>query len=466
MSLWLDKNLAIKIKSGYYIISFKNIFSMSKQLSLFELEAYNNSDVFYRNIQDSGFNYQEIDIGDITFKGGQIESVHRWYRLTPSYSPSLVRFLLNEFQITRGHFVVDPFSGRGTTTIECQKQGIESLGLEINPLLQQVGHKSLKWNVSYLHLINQYLKNVSNLIQKYNQISLEEVVSLFNTRLPIIHNVFRWWKTHVIKELIICRETMFSPEYSSIQEYLWIALTKTCLDCANIHRNHPTITFDDDHQREINVYDEISNNLKMIIYDLKKLSNKEIYFSELNSINLGNSTKELQNQIRRSVDFIITSPPYPNRYSYVHQTRPQLHFMEVLDDIRQATEIDLEAVGGTWGRATSVLQNELLLVPDDIKSYLCYYQNLKEQSILMCNYATKYFIDMWYHIKSLKEVISPKFRGAYVVGNSRLSGVEIFTEAILGKLFRHEGFEVEKIVSFRKRGGKKRLYETAICIKI
>ena len=139
--------------------------------------------------------------------------------------------------------------------------------------------------------------------------------------------------------------------------------------------------------------------------------------------------------------------------------------MELLDNVRQATEIDLQAVGGTWGRATSVLQNELLVVPDEIKPYLCYDRELKAESILMCNYATKYFIDMWNHIKSLKKVIAPNFRGAYVVGNSRLSGVEIFTEAILGKLFRHEGFEVEKIVSFRKRGGKKRLYETAVCMR-
>lgn len=438
---------------------------MSRQISRFELEIYNNARCFHKNIQESGFDYQEVDLGDITFKAGQTESVHRWYRLTPSYSPSLVRFSIEEFQITSKHFVVDPFSGRGTTSIECQKQGIKSLGIEINPLLQQVGNKSLKWDVSNLHLIKKYLHKISHLIQKHKASSLNEVVDSFNTRIPIIHNVFRWWKNQVLKDLIICRETMLSAEYEPIQEYLWIALTQACLDCANIHRNHPTITFDDDHQREIDVYSEVSNNLRMISDDLKNISEKEIRFSEMNLIRLGNSTNNLESQISRSVDFIITSPPYPNRYSYVHQTRPQLHFMELLDDVRQATEIDLQAVGGTWGRATSVLQNELLVVPDQIKPYLCYYQELKEQSILMCNYATKYFIDMWNHIKSLRKVISPKFRGAYVVGNSRLSGVEIFTEAILGNLFRHEGFEVERIVSFRKRGGKKRLYETAVCIR-
>ena len=347
---------------------------------------------------------------------------------------------------------------------ECQKQGIKALGIEINPVLQQVGKKSLKWDASHVDLFENYITEVAIVLQQHKTLAIEEVVTEFKTRIPIIYNVFRWWKKHVLKDLIICREIMGKPEYLAIQDYLWIALNKACLDCANIHRNHPTITFDDRHQRDIDVLNELTINLQAIADDLINLTREQRLFSELGSINLSNSTTDLQKHIDRPVDFVITSPPYPNRYSYVHQTRPQLHFMELLDNIRQATEIDLQAVGGTWGRATSILQNELIEVPREISSFLCYYEPLKEQSTLMCNYATKYFINMWEHIKLLKEVKANNFRGAYIVGNSRLSGVEIFTESILGKLFRHEGFDVEKILCFRKRGGRKRLYETAVII--
>lgn len=438
---------------------------MFQQLSLFPPETNEEVKSFHTNIQKSGFDYQELDIGDITFKAGQGESIHRWYRLTPSYSPGLVRFFLKEFEISRHHFVLDPFSGRGTTAIECQKHGIKSLGVEINPVLQQVGHKSLKWQPSHLDLFEKYITEVSSLIAQYEKWVIEDVVTELKTRIPIIHNVFRWWKKPVLKNLMICREVIGQAEYAPIQDYLWIALNKACLDCANIHRNHPTITFDDRHQRNIDAIDEMTSNLNMIYDDLVNLNREQILFSELGSIHLGNSTNDLPQHIDRPVDFAIASPPYPNRYSYVHQTRPQLHFMEILENVRQATEIDLQAIGGTWGRATSILQKELIAVPSEIESYLCYYEPLKEQSILMCNYATKYFIDMWKHIKLLKQVKANKFRGAYIVGNSRLSGVEIFTESILGKLFTHEGFEVEKIICFRKRGGRKRLYETAVCIR-
>jgi hypothetical protein len=437
---------------------------MLEQVSLFA-ELENNNKCFYKNIEKSGFEYEEVNIGDITFKPGQSESVHRWYRLTPSYSPNLVRFLLKEFGVSQNNFVFDPFSGRGTTTIECQKKGIPSLGIEVNPLLKEVGNKSLLWSISQLDLFDEYIRESDELLGEYNENSIEDVTEKFNTRLPIIHNVFRWWKKDALRDLIICRELIFQDKYSPIFNYLWLAVNKAALDCANIHRNHPTITFDDDHQRKIDVYFEITENLKTIKGDLLSLSADELSFSNLNSIVLGNSTCDLENQIYERVDFVITSPPYPNRYSYVHQTRPQLHFMELLEDIRQATEIDLNAVGGTWGRATSILQNSLISVPDEIMPFLSYYEELKEKSVLMCNYATKYFIDLLSHIRALKKVVNGNFRGAYVVGNSRLSDVEIFTEVVLGKIFELEGFKVEKIISFRKRGGRQRLYETAVCVR-
>lgn len=437
---------------------------MFEQTFLFE-EADLSRKCFYKNIEKSGFKYEEVNIGDITFKPGQSEPIHRWYRLTPSYSPNLVRFLLKELDVTQDDLVFDPFSGRGTTTIECQRQGISSLGIEVNPLLQEVGDKSLFWNVTDLDLFDEYIRESGNLLSELKEISIEDVIEKLNTRLPIIHNVFRWWKKDVLKDLIICRELIFKERYFPIHNYLWLAVNRAALDCANIHRNHPTITFDDDHRRNINVYFEVVENLKAIKSDLLSLSLDELSHSKKNSIVLGNSTSDLESQIARKIDFVITSPPYPNRYSYVHQTRPQLHFMEILEDIRQATEIDLNAVGGTWGRATSILQNRLISVPDEIMPFLSYYEELKEKSVLMCNYATKYFIDLSNHIQALKKVVNGKFRGAYIVGNSRLSDVEIFTEAILGKIFEQEGFYVERIISFRKRGGRQRLYETAVCIR-
>jgi hypothetical protein len=68
------------------------------------------------------------------------------------------------------------------------------------------------------------------------------------------------------------------------------------------------------------------------------------------------------------------------------------------------------------------------------------------------------------HIRELHKITTTNFRGAYVVGNSRLKGVEILTDVLLAKMFDVEGFNVDQLLVLRKRGGKKELYETAICV--
>ena len=52
---------------------------------------------------------------------------------------------------------------------------------------------------------------------------------------------------------------------------------------------------------------------------------------------------------------MITSPPYPNRFSYARETRPHLFFFDFIDDAAAVGRLETEAIGGTWGKATSVL---------------------------------------------------------------------------------------------------------------
>ena len=58
---------------------------------------------------------------------------------------------------------------------------------------------------------------------------------------------------------------------------------------------------------------------------------------------------------RPEVSAVITSPPYPNRFSYARETRPHLFFFDFIEDAAAVGQLETDAIGGTWGRATSVL---------------------------------------------------------------------------------------------------------------
>jgi len=61
-------------------------------------------------------------------------AAHDWYRFVLSFPPHLVRQYLERFGLDQRHTVLDPFSGTGTTLVECMKRGIPSIGIEAHPM--------------------------------------------------------------------------------------------------------------------------------------------------------------------------------------------------------------------------------------------------------------------------------------------------------------------------------------------
>jgi tRNA G10 N-methylase Trm11 len=397
--------------------------------------------------EENQLSYDFADIQEVTFKGGLNEPV-------------------DYLDCNENHLLLEPFAGKGTTLIETQKLNISSIGIEINPLLQSVSEKCLSWHheIEALQKILQNIETQYFEIRKKANTDFETFCQKYKLEVPPIHNVFRWWQEDVLKDLLLLKKLVYQVEEKHLNPF-WTALSSVCLDCANIHRNHPTISFDDKHKRKIDVWREFSEKTNRIFCDLKEVSKAEL--KNLSKVFLGDSTKIEEILTTEKIDRIITSPPYPNRFSYIHTTRPQLFFMDVIKDAKTATDIDIDAIGGTWGRATSILDKEFLQPNAEIRNILQVFINeLQPKSLLMCNYAIKYFNLMHNHIKSVKSFLSENFKGVYVVGNSRLYGVEIHTEIILAKIFEREGFKVDKIMMFRKRGGKSKLFETGVCVSI
>ncbi len=73
--------------------------------------------------------------------------VHDWYRFVLSFPPHLVRNYLKRLGVTTTDTVLDPFCGTGTTLVECKKEGIDSVGLERNPMAHFASSVKVDWSV-------------------------------------------------------------------------------------------------------------------------------------------------------------------------------------------------------------------------------------------------------------------------------------------------------------------------------
>src|SRR3990170_7465926 len=75
----------------------------------------------------------------VTFLGKMELPIHRWYRLTPSFSPQLAGDIADHFCLSPADLVLDPFSGVGTVPLCMKYRGIPACSVEINPYLHFVG---------------------------------------------------------------------------------------------------------------------------------------------------------------------------------------------------------------------------------------------------------------------------------------------------------------------------------------
>ena len=140
---------------------------------------------------------------------------------------------------------------------------------------------------------------------------------------------------------------------------------------------------------------------------------------------------------------VITSPPYPNRFSYARETRPHLFFFDFIENAAAVGRLETEAIGGTWGRATSVLYRGIApeepahreaaraLLPRDAR-----------RGAVMASYVAKYFNDLFDHAAGIAEVCDSGARLGYVIGNSKFYGRPLASDQILAAVFEHFGFRL------------------------
>jgi len=70
----------------------------------------------------------------VSFQLSKNDILHSWLRYKEGFSANLVNFLLDEFCIQSGEWIMDPFMGSGTTALVCQMRGINCIGYDVMPI--------------------------------------------------------------------------------------------------------------------------------------------------------------------------------------------------------------------------------------------------------------------------------------------------------------------------------------------
>ena len=384
---------------------------------------------------------------DLTFKANLSRGRHGWLRLTPAYSVKLVGEILDENPgIQR---VLEPFSGTATTGLVCGERGIASDGFDINTFLVWLGgvkttnhsDKSRRDAVELLTLLPRQLSH--------------------SDWKPPIFDIERWWSKPRLELLADLHAWLDAVPLGSARDLLTVAFCRCVIDWSNAAFNHQSMSFKepeptlfDDSERE-NLLGEFAHLARGIIESAALPVPGKV------RIRHGDS-RDIPAQ-GEHYDALITSPPYPNRMSYIRELRPYMYWLGYLTHARQAGEMDWQAIGGTWGIATSLVgkwQPNGVAVEHPGFDEMA--DSIRARSPVLGNYVHKYFVDIASHIRSAAALLRPGGLAFYIVGNSKFFDTMVHVEEIYASLMRAAGFDAVRVDKIRKRNSKKELFEFAV----
>lgn len=385
---------------------------------------------------------------DYTHKYNANIGRHGWIRLTPAYSVKIVDELINKQ--SKNSRVLDPFCGSGTTALCSGVRGLNSVTTDINPFLVWLAKtKSANYSSNITQRVFDFASSVANPISTIDSVST-----------PKIYNIERWWTENAINYFCHLRRSIESiSQNKKIKDILKIAFCRTLIKLSNASFNHQSMSFK-------------SNQSELFL----KSDYSEIFLDEVKHVLSGCTTKikrvpEVQLMDARRLcpkklgtfDLVVTSPPYANRMSYVRELRPYMYWLGYFNESTDAGELDWQAIGGTWGIATSRLnkwtpsncfENKHLSECVE-KISLATNKNSK----ILSRYVRKYHEDIHGHLCSLIDVLNSGARVHYIVGNSSFYGTLVKVEEMYADMLESLGFSEIDIKAIRKRNSNKALIE-------
>jgi hypothetical protein len=359
--------------------------------------------------------------------------------------------------------VFDPFSGTGTTALCAAYRGKTGIATDINPFLVWLANaKARSYDAATI-------ESFQHAAQVAAQSAADASASL--AECPPLRNIERWWRPAALTFLLRLKAAIDVHEADDAT-LLKVAFCRTMMQLSNAAFNHQSMSF---RLPAPTLVDETDSFAAQFLSDVDHVAaaaldnptgSAEYIHSNARGgradAGVGADGAPLA-KWRNRVDLLITSPPYPNRMSYVRELRPYMYWLRFLSTGRQAGELDWEAIGGTWGVATSRLTEWVSaggFVPSGMTGILKKIRGSHTKNgKLLANYVHKYFEDMFEHLAAMLPLLRRGATVHYIVGNSIFYGHMVSAEQFLAQQMAAVGLCDVRIVPIRKRNSKQGLLE-------
>ena len=397
-------------------------------------------------------------------------AVHDWYRFVLSFPPHLVQHYLERFAISPSDTILDPFCGTGTTLVECKKSGIPSVGIESNPMARFASGVKVDWLISgdrlreYAETVGSSTRNVlaQQGIDEWNGLPLFAttgeppcpLLELPAARLKLLlKNSISPLPLH---KALVLLAAIDGHGGSHEQQYGRLALANALVNRIGNLKFGPEVGVGQV-KHDARVVDVWIDIMQKIASDIEAHKDRAGIPAKVMQADARAAGEVLEPE---SVNAVITSPPYPNEKDYTRTTRLESVILGLIRNRQELRSLKQNLIrSNTRGVYISdddhhgVADNaEIQRIAGAIEKRRIELGKTSGFERMYARVTRLYFGGMHRHLASMRSVLKPGARLAYVVGDqASYLRVMIRTGQILSQIAESLGYVVTGIDLFRTR---------------
>ncbi|MGM9790798.1 MAG: DNA methyltransferase [Candidatus Cryptobacteroides sp.] len=382
----------------------------------------------------------------VHFQNAYKTSVQRWYPYREGYSTELVSSFINNLGITGT--VLDPFSGSGTTLLAARQSGLDSVGIEVNPISVLVSESENEIysseDIEYLHSFIIHLH------------SLKRGKQLLISSYPLADKMFN---EEILSALLQIKSEIDSVSNKKIQRLGLISWLSTIDEVSDVKKEGnglkyryrkrtkngyidiPKEQWENEHfpgDRFSLVACKIAEKLNIALFDIRnaygRIDNKPTIING-DCLNLRRLTD-------KQFQLTFFSPPYCNCFDYF-----EIHKVELWLGGFVSSQKDVKVLRETGFRSnTNALNSKpIAYLNEDLEGLISLFDKERLWSPKIPSVVRGYFDDTHTLLRALFEQTVPGGYVGVVVGNSAYSGVIIPSDLLIARIGQEVGFSVDNI---------------------
>ncbi len=376
--------------------------------------------------------------------------VHKWYNYLEEFPYSLIEKKIKDYEIKIKSLIVDPFCGSGTTLVAANLFHSNAVGFDANPLMTFISKIKTTWDIDLKDLREITLKVAHEFLGKVRDIDKLEYKSRFLKNMSK-RELNQWLSITMQREVALLKDIIDETKNEKIKNMLFLAMAKACFDGSYVALC-PGTTFYPFREKE-DFWDIFTNKIIQIYNDLKEIQKHDSYGkSTLITDTCLNARKYLKDS---SIDFIITSPPYPNDLEYTRQTRLEMYLLDFVNNMDDVQQIKRKMVKGStkliFRESNSAEMVNKFSSVKNVSEQI--YEKLKTKNwgFDYPRMVREYFGDMYLCLKEFLPLMKNDAHFLLVVGDQTIKGVYIPVCDILIELAKEIGYKDCHKELFRNR---------------